>query len=88
MNKGGREEMKQRYNRRSGQTMVEYIIIVVLIAISLLVLFSKFGKAVGTKVAGATSALDADAGSEAVSELHRLDSEDRIRNLKEDGSFN
>ena len=80
--------MKGRFSSRKGQTMVEYIIIVVLIAISLLVLFSKFGKAVGTKVAGATSALDADAGSEAQSELNRLDSEDRIKNLREDGTFN
>lgn len=80
--------MKRRLGSRKGQTMVEYIIIVVLIAISLLVLFSKFSKAVGTKVAGATSALDSEAGSEAASELNRLDSDERIKNLREDGTFN
>lgn len=79
--------MKRRFGRRNGQTMVEYIIIVVLIAISLLILFGKFSKAVGTKVAGATSALDDDAGRDAQSALQDLDSENRIRSLKEDGSF-
>ena len=49
--------MRTRFGNRRGQTMVEYIIIVVLIAIALIVLFSKLSKAVGTKVAGATSSL-------------------------------
>ena len=77
-------EMKVR-SRRSGQTMVEYIIIVVLIAITLIVLFSKFSKAVGTKVSGATSALDSDVGSEAQTEVDKISS-DSVRNLKADGS--
>jgi Flp pilus assembly pilin Flp len=72
-------------SRRSGQTMVEYIIIVVLIAITLIVLFSKFSKAVGTKVSGATSALDSDVGSEAQTEVDKISS-DSVRNLKADGS--
>ena len=76
--------MKVR-SRRSGQTMVEYIIIVVLIAITLIVLFSKFSKAVGTKVSGATSALDSDVGSEAQTEVDKISS-DSVRNLKADGS--
>lgn len=76
--------MKTR-TRRNGQTMVEYIIIVVLIAITLIVLFSKFSKAVGTKVAGATSALDSDVGSEAQAEVDKIN-EDSVRNLKSDGS--
>ena len=79
--------MKRRFDRRSGQTMVEYIIIVVLIAISLLVLFGKFSKAVGTKVAGATSALDDDVGSEAQSAAENLDSEDRVRKFSASGNF-
>ena len=78
------KKMKTR-SQRSGQTMVEYIIIVVLIAITLIVLFSKFSKAVGTKVSGATSALDADVGSEAQSEVDKISS-DSVRNLKADGS--
>ncbi|MBR4654519.1 MAG: hypothetical protein IKO72_14260 [Kiritimatiellae bacterium] len=43
---------------RKGQTMVEYIIIIALIAISLIAVFSYFGGAVGNKVAGATEAID------------------------------
>jgi len=78
--------MKTRPNRRSGQTMVEYIIIVVLIAITLLVLFSKLSKATGTKIAGATSALDADAGAEAATLADEID-ENKVKNLKSDGTF-
>jgi Flp pilus assembly pilin Flp len=76
--------MKVR-SRRSGQTMVEYIIIVVLIAITLIVLFSKFSKAVGTKVSGATSALDETVGAEAATEVDKIDSTS-IRKLQADGT--
>ena len=77
--------MKKGRNRR-GQTMVEYIIIVVLIDITLLVLFSRLSKATGRKVAGATSALDAEAGSEAASLAEEID-ENKVKNLNPDGSF-
>ncbi len=79
--------MKTKSNKRRGQTMVEYIIIVVLIAITLLVLFSRLSKATGKKIAGATSALDADVGSEAQSLADEID-ENKVRNLQPDGSFN
>lgn len=79
--------MKNRSKSRSGQTMVEYIIIVVLIAITLLVLFSRLSKATGKKIAGATSALDADVGSEAQTLADEID-ENKVRNLQTDGSFN
>jgi hypothetical protein len=49
------------------------------------VLFSKFSKAVGTKVSGATSALDSDVGSEAQAEVDKINA-DSVRNLKADGS--
>jgi Flp pilus assembly pilin Flp len=78
--------MKCRFGRRNGQTMVEYIIIVVLIAITLLVLFSRLSKATGRKIAGATSALDADAGSEAEALANDID-ENTIKKLNTDGSF-
>lgn len=78
--------MKRRFGRRNGQTMVEYIIIVVLIAITLLVLFSRLSKATGRKIAGATSALDADAGSEAEALAEEID-ENKIKNLNPDGTF-
>ena len=77
--------MKHRAGRRSGQTMVEYIIIVVLIAITLLVLFSRLSKATGTKIAGATSALDADIGTEAATLADEID-ENKVKNLKSDGT--
>ncbi len=66
--------------------MVEYIIIVVLIAITLLVLFSRLSKATGRKIAGATSALDSDAGTEAASLAEEID-ENKVKNLKTDGTF-
>lgn len=50
---------------RKGQTMVEYIIIVSLIAISLIAVFSFFGKAVAKKTAGATEALSQQEGANA-----------------------
>ena len=57
-----------------------------LIAITLLVLFSRLSKATGRKIAGATSALDADAGSEAESLAEDID-ENKVKNLNPDGSF-
>lgn len=71
---------------RKGQTMVEYIIIVVLIAITLMVLFSKFSKAAGKKLAGATSALDSESGSEAASLAEEID-EKKVADLKTDGTW-
>lgn len=76
---------KKRLSRRSGQTMVEYIIIVVLIAISLIVVVGKFGKALGIKWAGATSAIDEQTGQEAADEVE--DTSDKIKTLQPDGSF-
>lgn len=76
-----------RMKSRKGQTMVEYIIIVVLIAITLIALFSKFGKAIGKKTAGATSALDAEVGDEAVQAYESL-SDNPIRDLDVDGNVN
>jgi len=79
--------MKARCKRRSGQTMVEYIIIVALVAIGLITLFGLFSRAVGTKVGGATAALDRDIGDQVDAEVNRLGG-DRIRTLNADGTFN
>ncbi|MEI8242769.1 MAG: hypothetical protein WCI17_05840 [bacterium] len=76
--------MRTRFGSRRGQTMVEYIIIVVLIAITLIVLFSKLSKATGRKVAGATAALDATEAGNASAALNNID-ENRLRNLDESG---
>ncbi len=78
--------MKNRAGLRNGQTMVEYIIIVVLIAITLLVLFSRLSKATGKKIAGATSALDAEVGTEAAALAEEID-ENKVKNLDSDGTF-
>ncbi len=73
---------------RKGQTMVEYIIIVVLIAITLLTLVGFFGKAIAKKFSGATSALDEDVGSEAQSAYQDIgDGSEKLRSLSEDGSM-
>ena len=79
--------MKSRFKRRKGQTMVEYIIIVSLIAISLIALVGFFGKGLAKKWAGATSALDDDVGSQAQSAADNVDG-NRIKNLQADGTFN
>ncbi len=76
--------MRTRFGNRHGQTMVEYIIIVVLIAITLVVLFSHLSRAVGTKVAGATSALDQTEGANAVTALNNID-QNSLRNLNATG---
>lgn len=74
--------------RKKGQTMVEYIIIVVLIAITLLTLVGFFGKAIAKKFSGATSALDEDVGGEAQDAYSDMDDpSDKIKRLDESGNF-
>lgn len=80
--------MKRKETSRKGQTMVEYIIIVVLIAITLIAVFGFFGKAIYKKVSGATSALDEDVGSEAQSGYQSIgDGSETLRSLDESGNF-
>ena len=64
--------MKSRKFKK-GQTMVEYIIIVALIAISLIAVFTYFGRGVGKKVAGATAAISEEEGSKAKQAVEELD---------------
>jgi len=75
---------KQRNNK--GQAMVEYIIIVVLIAITLIVLFTKFGKGIAENLTGATNAISSDVGNEANEEYGKLDDQ-TIKDFKSDGTF-
>ncbi len=72
--------------KRSGQAMVEYIIIVVLIAIAAIAVFGYFGGAITKKTAGATSALDEDLGSEAAAVAGENTSE-ALKSLDEDGNM-
>lgn len=75
-----------RSRRRSGQTMVEYIIIVVVIAIAALVLFGIFGDTLRKKLSGAVSSLDDEQGTAAQSAAQE-ESADMLRQLGEDGSY-
>ena len=71
---------------KKGQTMVEYIIIVALIAISLIAVFTYFGKATAKKVAGATEMIDNDLGSKAKQAVESIDDPDDPKNIKELGN--
>ena len=71
---------------KKGQTMVEYIIIVALIAISLIAVFTYFGKATAKKVAGATKAIDSDLGNQAQQAVDAIDKPDDPKNIKELGN--
>ena len=67
---------------RKGQTMVEYIIIVSLIAISLIAVFTYLSRAIGKKAAGATETLSSEEGSKAKAAAEAI-SEDSIKQLGE-----
>ena len=67
---------------RKGQTMVEYIIIVALIAISLIAVFTYLSRAIGKKAAGATEALSSEEGSKAKESVDSI-SEESIKSLGE-----
>ena len=67
---------------RKGQTMVEYIIIVALIAISLIAVFTYLSRAIGKKTAGATEALSETEGSNAKAAAESINS-DTIKQLGE-----
>ncbi len=58
---------------RKGQTMVEYIIIVVLIAITLIALVGFFGKAIANRFADATEKIDAEEGANARQEADSIE---------------
>lgn len=68
---------------RKGQTMVEYIIIISLIAISLIAVFTYVGRAIGRKGAGAAAAISNEEGEKAKAALDEID-ENTIKELGED----
>ncbi len=67
---------------RRAQTMVEYIIIVCLVAVSLIAVFSYLSRAIGKKAAGATEALSSEEGQKAKSAAESI-GEESIKNLGE-----
>ena len=71
---------------KRGQTMVEYVIIVALIAISLIAVFTYFGKATGKKVAGATEMIDSDLGSKAKDAVDSIEDPENPKGIKELGN--
>ena len=72
--------LKQKLKK--GQTMVEYIIIVGLIAISLIAVFTYLSKAIGKKASGAADAISAQEGANAKSAVENIN-ENTIRELGE-----
>lgn len=67
---------------RRGQTMVEYIIITCLIAVSLIAVFTFLGRAIAKKAAGAASALSQEEGDKAKNAADAIN-QDSIRRLGE-----
>lgn len=52
--------MKAKMKRKEGQAMVEYIIIVAVVAVAALLVFGIFGDTIQKKLGGAVDALDDD----------------------------
>ncbi|MBO5643587.1 MAG: pilus assembly protein [Kiritimatiellae bacterium] len=67
---------------RKAQTMIEYIIIVCLIAVSLVAVFTYLARAIGKKTAGAAEALSSEEGGKARSAAESIN-EDSLKKLGE-----
>ena len=72
--------------RRSGQTMVEYIIIVVVIAIAALAVFGILGDTVKEKGSGAVNSLTSTEKAGEAREAADTSSIDKFKGLKSDGT--
>lgn len=73
----------KKTNKNTGQTMVEYIIIVVIIAVAALAIFGLFSDKIQDKMVGATNALDSTSTA-----TRSADSVDVLKSLDTDGSHN
>lgn len=75
--------MKAKNRSRKGQTMVEYIIIVVLIAITVMSFVIYFRDAIAKWFTGATEALDDESGSDARARLEQIEGQNTGKQLEE-----
>ena len=73
-------------SRRSGQTMVEYIIIVVVIAIAALAVFGILGDTVKDKAGGAVTSLTDGKNAEAAKTEAESSSIDKFKELHTEGA--
>lgn len=72
--------------RKQGQAMVEYIIIVAVVAIAALVVFGIFGDTIREKMSGAISNLDSGANASAAQAEVEKNSVDYLKNLDSEGN--
>ncbi len=70
----------KRHNKKAGQTMVEYIIIVAIIAIAAIAVFGLFGDRIRAMVGGAVVELGGDQTE--VQSATDTKSQDWLKNLK------
>ena len=78
--------MKASLKRKQGQAMVEYIIIVAVVAVAALVVFGLFGDTIRQKMSGAISTLDSgDNADAAQDDVDSNSSGDFLRNLDAEG---
>ena len=73
-------------NRRSGQTMTEYIIIVVIVAVAALIIFGIFSDTIRTKLAGAVSSIDSTGQDGLAQSEVQTKSVDILKNLDSSAS--
>lgn len=74
-----------KLKNRRGQTMIEYIIIVVLIAIGGMVLYGILGDTLKKKTSGAISSLDSGEEASDAQDAASENSRDTIRDLEAEG---
>ena len=65
--------MRKMKKRKEGQAMVEYIIIVAVVAIAALVIFGLFGDTIKKKLGGAVDELDGGSAGKAAASEKSLD---------------
>jgi len=75
--------MKKKLNRKSGQTLVEYIILVVIIAIAVIAIAGAFSDRIRAMFGGATVELGGDTA--AVDAAVATGSKDMLKKIDKDG---